>query len=133
MGPAQDLFGQLWKEYALSDSRYLTNDPFVLCMETVTAVSTVGLARVLVFANGSTAALGSSVFLRRLSGLRQSPSEVSSPGGGVPWSDLWGHLVLCNQLVQHSPLQHQLLPSRTLLLLVLLLLHEFHLDSHSWR
>lgn len=39
MGPAQDLFGQLWKEYALSDSRYLTSDAFVLCMETVTAVS----------------------------------------------------------------------------------------------
>jgi cholestenol delta-isomerase len=38
MGPAQDLFGQLWKEYAFSDSRYLTSDPFVLCMETVTAV-----------------------------------------------------------------------------------------------
>lgn len=38
MGPAQDLFGQLWKEYALSDSRYLTSDPFVLCMETITAV-----------------------------------------------------------------------------------------------
>ncbi len=34
----QDLFGQLWKEYAMSDSRYLTSDPFVLCMETVTAV-----------------------------------------------------------------------------------------------
>ncbi|KAH8602305.1 EBDP2, emopamil-binding protein [Bisporella sp. PMI_857] len=37
MGSAQDLFGQLWKEYAFSDSRYLTSDPFVLCMETVTA------------------------------------------------------------------------------------------------
>ena len=35
----QDFFGQLWKEYSLSDSRYLTSDPFVLCMETVTAVS----------------------------------------------------------------------------------------------
>ena len=33
-----DLFGQLWKEYALSDSRYLISDPFVLCMETCTAV-----------------------------------------------------------------------------------------------
>jgi cholestenol Delta-isomerase len=40
MGPAQDLFGQLWKEYALSDSRYLTSDPFVLCMESITAVWT---------------------------------------------------------------------------------------------
>jgi cholestenol delta-isomerase len=37
MGPAQDILGQLWKEYAFSDSRYLTSDPFVLCMETVTA------------------------------------------------------------------------------------------------
>lgn len=35
-----DLFGQWWKEYAYADSRYLTSDPFVLCMETVTAVST---------------------------------------------------------------------------------------------
>lgn len=39
MGGLQDLFGQLWKEYAMSDSRYLTLDPFVLCMETITAVS----------------------------------------------------------------------------------------------
>ncbi|KAI9838106.1 MAG: hypothetical protein M1819_006262 [Sarea resinae] len=37
MGSSQDLFGQLWKEYSLSDSRYLTSDPFVLCMETITA------------------------------------------------------------------------------------------------
>ncbi|KAJ5081480.1 hypothetical protein NUU61_009744 [Penicillium alfredii] len=34
----QDLFGQLWKEYSLSDSRYLSQDAFVLCMEVVTAV-----------------------------------------------------------------------------------------------
>lgn len=26
----QDFFGQLWKEYALSDSRYMTSDPLVL-------------------------------------------------------------------------------------------------------
>ncbi|KAF2261777.1 EBP-domain-containing protein [Lojkania enalia] len=38
MGPMQDLFGQLWKEYSLSDSRYLTQNAFVLCMETITAV-----------------------------------------------------------------------------------------------
>ncbi|KAF2010830.1 EBDP4, emopamil-binding protein [Aaosphaeria arxii CBS 175.79] len=38
MGEKQDLFGQLWKEYSLSDSRYLTQDAFVLCMETITAV-----------------------------------------------------------------------------------------------
>ncbi|KAL8824020.1 MAG: hypothetical protein Q9191_005361 [Dirinaria sp. TL-2023a] len=33
-----DIFGQLWKEYALSDSRYMTRDPFVICMETSTAI-----------------------------------------------------------------------------------------------
>lgn len=32
------LFGQMWKEYALSDSRYLTSDTFTVCMETVTTV-----------------------------------------------------------------------------------------------
>ncbi|KAL5430872.1 hypothetical protein PMIN07_009771 [Paraphaeosphaeria minitans] len=38
IGGHQDLFGQLWKEYALSDSRYLTADSsFVLCMESITA------------------------------------------------------------------------------------------------
>lgn len=38
MGPANNIFGQLWKEYAYSDSRYLFSDPFVLCMESITAV-----------------------------------------------------------------------------------------------
>ncbi|GAM91645.1 hypothetical protein ANO11243_096970 [Dothideomycetidae sp. 11243] len=37
MGGLQTLFGQLWKEYALSDSRYLTQNAFVLCMESITA------------------------------------------------------------------------------------------------
>jgi cholestenol delta-isomerase len=37
MGGQLDLFGQLWKEYSLSDSRYLTRDAFVVCMETITA------------------------------------------------------------------------------------------------
>ncbi|RJE24399.1 EBP domain protein [Aspergillus sclerotialis] len=39
MGGAQDILGQLWKEYALSDSRYLTSDTLVLCMESITVVS----------------------------------------------------------------------------------------------
>ncbi|KAI9897264.1 hypothetical protein N3K66_008286 [Trichothecium roseum] len=30
------LFSQLWKEYALSDSRYLTGDVFTLCVEAIT-------------------------------------------------------------------------------------------------
>lgn len=39
MASMQDFFGQLWKEYALSDSRYMTSDPFVMVMESYTAVS----------------------------------------------------------------------------------------------
>lgn len=38
LGSKQTLIGQMWKEYAFSDSRYLTNNSFVLCMETLTAV-----------------------------------------------------------------------------------------------
>ncbi|KAB8288841.1 hypothetical protein EYC80_010744 [Monilinia laxa] len=38
MPTMQDLFGQLWKEYSLSDSRYQTQDAFVLCMESITAI-----------------------------------------------------------------------------------------------
>lgn len=45
MGGLQTVFGQLWKEYALSDSRYLTQDPFVLCMETITAVCFIDFVR----------------------------------------------------------------------------------------
>ncbi|KAL6871876.1 Emopamil-binding protein [Trichoderma novae-zelandiae] len=30
------LFAQVWKEYALSDSRYLTSDVFTVCVETIT-------------------------------------------------------------------------------------------------
>lgn len=32
------LFDEMWKEYALSDSRYLTSDPFVVMMESITAI-----------------------------------------------------------------------------------------------
>ena len=37
MSSRNDFFGQLWKEYALSDSRYITQDSFVVCMESITA------------------------------------------------------------------------------------------------
>lgn len=34
---SQHVLAQLWKEYSLSDSRYLTKDAFVMVMESVTA------------------------------------------------------------------------------------------------
>ncbi|USW49492.1 Putative emopamil-binding protein [Septoria linicola] len=36
LGSHQTLLGQMWKEYALSDSRYLTQNGLVLCLETAT-------------------------------------------------------------------------------------------------
>ncbi|KAK3906655.1 Emopamil-binding protein [Staphylotrichum tortipilum] len=39
LASSQSLFAQLWKEYALSDSRYLTSDPFMLCIETLTVLT----------------------------------------------------------------------------------------------
>ena len=38
LGSKQTLIGQMWKEYAFSDSRYLTRNSFVLCMESMTAI-----------------------------------------------------------------------------------------------
>ncbi|KAH6624788.1 Emopamil-binding protein [Chaetomium sp. MPI-SDFR-AT-0129] len=35
---SQSLFAQLWKEYALSDSRYMSSDPFMLCIEGLTVL-----------------------------------------------------------------------------------------------
>lgn len=36
---SQSVRAQLWKEYALSDSRYLTSDPFMLCVEGLTVLA----------------------------------------------------------------------------------------------
>lgn len=38
MASMPDFFGQLWKEYALSDSRYMTSDTFLLVMESYTVI-----------------------------------------------------------------------------------------------
>jgi cholestenol Delta-isomerase len=45
----QDLFAQLWKEYALSDSRYLTSDTFVLSAEAMSVVFLGSLAWLMVY------------------------------------------------------------------------------------
>ncbi|KAJ4165099.1 hypothetical protein LMH87_006746 [Akanthomyces muscarius] len=37
IGASSHVLSQLWKEYALSDSRYLTRNSFMVCMETITA------------------------------------------------------------------------------------------------
>jgi hypothetical protein len=44
-----DVFAQLWKEYALSDSRYLTSSTFVLAAEGLTVVLLAPLSYLMVF------------------------------------------------------------------------------------
>ncbi|KAK4190090.1 Emopamil-binding protein [Podospora australis] len=36
---SQSFFAQLWKEYSLSDSRYIASDPFMLCIEGLTMIT----------------------------------------------------------------------------------------------
>ncbi|OPB41551.1 Emopamil-binding [Trichoderma guizhouense] len=43
------LFAQLWKEYTLSDSRYLTSDIFTVCVETITVFAWGPLSLIAVF------------------------------------------------------------------------------------
>lgn len=38
LASSNNILAQLWKEYALSDSRYISGDPYVLCLETITVV-----------------------------------------------------------------------------------------------
>ncbi|KXJ97503.1 Emopamil binding protein-domain-containing protein [Microdochium bolleyi] len=56
LASSQHLFAQLWKEYALSDSRYLISDHFMLSVEAVTVL----VLGPLCFAGALATALGSS-------------------------------------------------------------------------
>lgn len=46
----QTFLAQLWKEYGKGDSRYITSDPFTVCMETITAFIDGPLAFIAVYA-----------------------------------------------------------------------------------
>jgi cholestenol Delta-isomerase len=35
---SQDLLAQLWREYALADSRYIIENPLPICIDGITAV-----------------------------------------------------------------------------------------------
>jgi cholestenol delta-isomerase len=50
-------YAQLWKEYTLSDSRYLTSDVFTVCVETITvfALGPLSLLAAISILNGSNA------------------------------------------------------------------------------
>jgi hypothetical protein len=100
MAGHQHLFAQLWKEYAYSDSRYLTQDPFVLCMETITAVcpppSHSCLSIMLIILVGH---MGPSLLPRRLPNPRLPSSPPPTPNHCLARSDVWRHLILWHEHV----------------------------------
>ena len=93
MGGMQDFFGQLWKEYAMSDSRYLTSDPFVLCMETVTAVCSSfmsDLDALDYIADARTSvSLGAPIVRCCLAHNDPTPPSVSFTSLGIHRADIW--------------------------------------------
>lgn len=134
MGPAQDLFGQLWKEYALSDSRYLTSDAFVLCMETVTAVRLL-LFRLVLTLKLTTflVHLGPNVLHYRSLHHNLTPTPSPSPDHRLRRTNIRPDPVLCHLDVRSLLHGDHILASGSPVLLGILLLHELHLDGFPWQ
>ena len=131
MGGAQDLFGQLWKEYALSDSRYLTSDPFVLCMETITAVRLLPAKSKMNNTNSIADLLGSSFLPDDLLHHHFPPAALSSSSGRLIGSGLWRRALLRYKLVRSLLQGIDILPTGGILFLVLLFLYELYLDCDT--
>lgn len=101
MASAQDLFGQLWKEYALSDSRYMTSDTLVLCMETMTVVSHTAFYRTTrgFTADSHQASVGTIVLCCCILDRNQAFSAPLDPGHCVHEPSVRRHVILCDQFV----------------------------------
>ena len=57
---------------------------------------------------------------------------IPCPGHRIARTDLWRHSILRHLHVRPLLQEHDLLPPRGILLLVLLFLYELHLDRDSW-
>ena len=88
----------------MSDSRYLTSDPFVLCMETVTAVRLASsLPTDRLYKEELTATrtglLGSFILYCGFTDHHGTSSASSSPSAGVLGANLRRRSLLCDQYV----------------------------------
>jgi hypothetical protein len=132
MAGMNDFFGQCWKEYSLSDSRYLTSDPFVLCMETITAVRAPGPCEPTVAVPDARAIgpLGPAFLHRGRVGCLQTPPAppFSSPRFSGP--AIRRHFILHDEHVRPLLQGPELLPAGGILFLDVLLLYEFNMDYH---
>jgi len=95
----QDFFGQLWKEYALSDSRYLTSDPLVLCMESLTVVRMTSLPCRISTADGTVAYLGPAVSVDSCADYKRITLSPSCASVGVHRTILWEPHILFDLLI----------------------------------
>lgn len=93
------LFAQLWKEYALSDSRYMSYDAFTVAMERVTAVRSPGP-----LSNRSPVTmyyadlLGPALVLPRIRHCDIPSSAVPTPDHRIARPALRRRAVLCNSV-----------------------------------
>lgn len=104
------LFAQLWKEYTLSDSRYLTLDVFTVCVETITVVRSslprhLACCRIRSDSYSMIARLGSPLPPHP----QCNPHQVTCPprpaDRHMRCSPLWRDTVLCDQLARGRILQ----------------------------
>ena len=90
MGGLQTFFGQLWKEYALSDSRYLTGNIFVFCVEAMTAVSDISPTSLTTKAYlNATDSLGPTQLCSCCNDRDRESAEASTASSSEPWAVLW--------------------------------------------
>ena len=128
-----DLFGQLWKEYAKSDSRYLAADSLVLTLETITVVCHLYPFRTFTASLTllTSATLGSLVLPHVMVHRVRLAVQTSVPSSGLHRTSLQRHAILRDQYLGHAEWSSAL-ASGTPLLLGLLCCHECFLDRYSF-
>lgn len=123
MSSMQDLFGQLWKEYALSDSRYMTSDPLVLCMESLTVVRAF-IPNQVNPTDGEKAYMGSIVIVDSCADYKRITVSPSLSSSGINRPVLRKSHLLFDLLVWRFCPWKALLSTGTVLFLVVFFLHE---------
>lgn len=84
MPAMQDVFGQLWKEYAKSDSRYLAADSLVLTLETITVVGVLSSVSSLSLLTSSfSVRLGTVILYDSMVHCVRISLQISIPGSGI--------------------------------------------------
>lgn len=94
MASMDDFFGMLWKEYALSDSRYMFSDSFVLCMETWTMVWNQLQSRYNIVTHEFVDNLGTTIICDGNSHRERLAISTSDPSLSLYRTILWGYALL---------------------------------------